>query len=207
MKGLFITFEGGEGAGKSTMIERARDYFAANGREVTLTREPGGTRLAEKIRKMILGPEHGNLCAEAELLLMFAARAQHLHELIRPGLAQGHVVLCDRFTDASWAYQGGGRGQAQPFIAALEQGVHGDLQPDITLLLDLPVEVGMKRMANRGKTDRIEQESKDFFERVRAAYLQRAKNDPKRFRVIDAAQDMPSVWGQIEQVLAGLISK
>jgi dTMP kinase len=207
MKGLFITFEGGEGAGKSTMIERARDYFVSNGREVTLTREPGGTRLAEKIREMILGPEHGNLCAEAELLLVFAARAQHLHELIRPSLAQGHVVLCDRFTDASWAYQGGGRGQDAAFIAALEQGVHGDLQPDITLLLDLPVEVGMKRMANRGKTDRIEQESMNFFERVRTAYLQRAKNDPERFRVIDAAQDMPSVWEQIEHTLSGLISK
>jgi len=201
MKGLFITFEGGEGAGKSTMIERASSWFRSAGREVILTREPGGTRLAEKVRELVLGPEHEELSAEAELLLVFAARAQHLAELIRPSLARGCVVLCDRFTDASWAYQGGGRGQPAAFISALEQGVHGDLQPDLTLLLDLPVTTGLKRMADRGATDRIEQESIEFFERVRAVYLERAQKFPERFRVVDASQDIETVWSSIEETL------
>lgn len=201
MKGLFITFEGGEGAGKSTMIERACSWFESAGREVVLTREPGGTRLAEKIREMVLGPEHEELCAEAELLLVFAARAQHLAELIRPSLARGCVVLCDRFTDASWAYQGGGRGQPSEFISALEQGVHGDLQPDLTLLLDLPVSTGLQRMADRGAIDRIEQESIEFFERVRAAYLLRAQQFPGRFRMVDASRDIETVWTSIESYL------
>jgi dTMP kinase len=201
VKGLFITFEGGEGAGKSTMIERAKCLFESAGREVILTREPGGTRLAEKIRELVLGPEHDELCAEAELLLVFAARAQHLSELIRPSLDRGCVVLCDRFTDASWAYQGGGRGQSSAFIAALEQAVHGDLQPDITLLLDLPVSTGLQRMADRGAIDRIEQESIEFFERVRAVYLQRAREFPERFRLVDASQDIKTVWANIEDIL------
>jgi len=204
VKGLFITFEGGEGAGKSTMIDRAREYFQAQGREVILTREPGGTRLAERIRQLVLGKEFPELCAEAELLLVFAARAQHLFELIRPALDNACVVLCDRFTDASWAYQGGGRGQPAVFIAALEQAVHGDLQPDLTLLLDLPVETGLQRMLARGEVDRIEQESLLFFERVRAAYLQRAKQFPQRFRLINAEQDMESVWAEIRRALLEL---
>ncbi|MDZ4730494.1 MAG: dTMP kinase [Xanthomonadales bacterium] len=201
MKGLFITFEGGEGAGKSTMIEKAREFFGAQGREVLLTREPGGTRLAERIRELVLGQEFSELCAETELLLVFAARAQHLAELIRPALNQGKVVLCDRFTDASWAYQGGGRGQPAEFIALLEQAVHGELQPDLTLLLDLPVTTGLTRMSTRDEIDRIEQESSDFFERVRAAYLQRAQQFPQRFRIIDAAQAKTAVWADIQRVL------
>lgn len=201
MKGLFITFEGGEGAGKSTMIEKACDYFQAQGRAVLLTREPGGTPLAEEIRELILGKKFPELCAKTELLLVFAARAQHLHELIIPALEQGKVVLCDRFTDASWAYQGGGRGQPAEFIAMLEQGVQGPLQPDLTLLLDLPVAVGLQRMASRGEADRIEQESLDFFERVRAAYLQRAQQFPRRFRVIDASRDVAGVWADIRHAL------
>ena len=204
MKGWFITFEGGEGAGKSTMIQRADEYFRAQGREVILTREPGGTRLSETIRQLVLGKEYPELRAEAELLLVFAARAQHLGELIRPALANGCVVLCDRFTDASWAYQGGGRGQSATFIAALEQAVHGDLQPDLTLLLDLPVESGLQRMTSRGKIDRIEQESLAFFERVRAVYLDRARQFPERFRLINAARDIDSVWVDIKQELAGI---
>lgn len=201
MSGLFVTFEGGEGAGKSTMIARAEQYFRSQGRQVIMTREPGGTRLAERIRELVLGPEHSELSAPSELLLVFAARAQHLSELIRPALQQGKVVLCDRFTDASWAYQGGGRGQPAEFIAALEQGVHGDLQPDLTLLLDLPVDEGLKRMQARGEADRIEQESVDFFERVRAAYLQRTRQFPKRMVVVDASQDIETVWADIRNVL------
>jgi dTMP kinase len=204
MKGWFITFEGGEGAGKSTMIERARDHFQSLGREVVLTREPGGTPLAERIRTLVLGKEFPELCAAAELLLVFAARAQHLDELIRPALKQGKVVLCDRFTDASWAYQGGGRGQPAEFITALEQSVHGDLQPDLTLLLDVPVAVGLKRMLARGEIDRIEQESVEFFDRVRAVYLQRAGEFPDRFRVVDAERGIAEVWGAVEQALKRL---
>lgn len=204
MKGLFITFEGGEGAGKSTMIQKACAYFQAHSRAVVLTREPGGTRLSETIRKLVLGKEYPELCAEAELLLVFAARAQHLTELIRPALDKGCVVLCDRFTDATWAYQGGGRGQSAQFIAALEQAVHGDLQPDLTLLLDLPVESGLQRMASRGDIDRIEEESLVFFERVRAAYLSRARQFPERFRLINADQEIDSVWAEVRQSLAGM---
>lgn len=206
MKGLFITFEGGEGAGKSTMIERARDYFQARGREVLLTREPGGTRLSERIRELVLGQEFPELCAEAELLLVFAARAQHITEVLRPALLQGKVVLCDRFTDASWAYQGGGRGQSAEFIAMLEKTVQVELQPDLTLLLDLPVATGLERMLARGEIDRIEQESLGFFERVRTAYLQRAEQFPQRFRVIDASQGITAVWDEIERNLENSIS-
>lgn len=201
MKGLFITFEGGEGAGKSTMIARAADYFRQRNREVVLTREPGGTPLAEQIRELVLGPEHDQLAPAAELLLVFAARAQHLAEKIRPALQQGKVVLCDRFTDASWAYQGGGRGQPSGFIAALEQGVHGDLQPDLTLLLDLPVQQGLQRMQARGEADRIEQESSAFFERVRAMYLQRAQAFPQRIVTLDASADLETVWAAIRREL------
>jgi dTMP kinase len=204
MKGTFITFEGGEGAGKSTMIGKACSWFEQRGRQVLLTREPGGTPLAERIRELVLGKEFPELCAEAELLLVFAARAQHLHERVRPALAEGKVVLCDRFTDASWAYQGGGRGQPNAFLAALEQGVHADLQPDLTLLLDVPVDVGLQRMLARGEIDRIEQESKDFFERVRSVYLLRAREFPERFRVIDAQQDVAAVWAEVELALQGL---
>lgn len=201
MSGVFITFEGGEGAGKSTMIARAVDYFSSKGREVVLTREPGGTPVAEKIREMVLGQLHNELTGTAELLLVFAARAQHLAELIRPALRQGKVVICDRFTDSSWAYQGGGRGQAAEFIAALEQGVHGDLQPDLTLLLDLPVDAGLQRMQARGEADRIELESMEFFERVRDAYLERLRQFPERMVRIDASQDLESVWADIQRVL------
>jgi len=204
VKGLFITFEGGEGAGKSTMIQKASEYFLEQGREVILTREPGGTRLSEIIRKLVLDKEYPELCAEAELLLVFAARAQHVSELIRPALDKNVVVLCDRFIDASWAYQGGGRGQPAEFIAVLEQAVHGDLQPDLTLLLDLPVESGLQRMSARGEIDRIEQESLAFFERVRATYLSRAQQFPGRFRLINAAQEIDSVWADVKQALAGV---
>lgn len=201
MRGRFITVEGGEGAGKSTMIHRVRQWLVDHGHKVITTREPGGTELAEKIRDIVLGAEHTALCPTAELLLVFASRAQHLHELIRPALASGATVLCDRFTDASWAYQGGGRGLSADLIATLENAVHGDLQPDLTILLDLPAAAGLRRISNRGEPDRIEQESLAFFERVRQAYLARATAMPGRFAVIDASVDEAAVWQQLERTL------
>ena len=202
MKGLFITVEGGEGAGKSTQMQRIASWLSQRGRAVIQTREPGGTRLAETLRSILLDRENDGLSGLAELLLMFASRAQHLEELIRPTLARGDTVLCDRFTDATWAYQGGGRGLPGEQIAALEALVHGDLQPDLTLLLDLPAEEGLRRAAERGESDRFESESLLFFERVRSSYLERAGSQPKRFAVIDAAPDVDTVWREIETVLA-----
>jgi dTMP kinase len=193
--------EGGEGAGKSTMMDRVADWLENAGHRVIRTREPGGTELAEKLREILLDRNNISLSGRAELLLMFAARAQHLEELIRPALVRGDWVLCDRFTDATWAYQGGGRGLPRDEIGSLETLVHGDLQPDLTLLLDLPVELGMKRAARRSQADRFEQESTLFFERVRNAYLERAEAAPERFAVIDAASNMEEVWSQIKSVL------
>ncbi|MEE4217517.1 MAG: dTMP kinase [Xanthomonadales bacterium] len=201
MKGLFITVEGGEGAGKSTQMERIAAWLAAQGRNVVRTREPGGTQLAESLRDILLDKRNTGLSSLAELLLMFASRAQHLDELIRPALQRGDIVLCDRFTDATWAYQGGGRGLPSSDIATLEQLVHGDLQPDLTLLLDLPVEQGMGRAARRGESDRFEREPSPFFERVRSGYLARAGAEPGRFAVIDATGDVDAVWKQIHEVL------
>jgi len=202
MSGLFITVEGGEGAGKSTQIARMAAWLEEQGHTVVLTREPGGTRLAERLREQLLDRQNEDLGALTELLLMFAARAQHLHELIRPALARGETVVCDRFTDATWAYQGGGRGLPDGAISTLEQLVHGDLQPHLTLLLDLPVKEGLRRAALRSESDRFESESVEFFERVRAAYLGRAHGDPERFAVIDAARAVDDVWQQVERVLA-----
>jgi len=201
MRGRFITMEGGEGAGKSTMMDRVADWLENAGHRVIRTREPGGTDLAEKLREILLDRNNISLSGRAELLLMFAARAQHLEELIRPALVRGDWVLCDRFTDATWAYQGGGRGLPRDEIGSLETLVHGDLQPDLTLLLDLPVELGMKRAARRSQADRFEQESTLFFERVRNAYLERAEAAPERFAIINAASNMEEVWSQIKSVL------
>ena len=201
MQGTFITIEGGEGAGKSTQMERVAAWLEQQGRRVICTREPGGTRLAETLREILLDRQNDSLSSLAELLLMFASRAQHLEELIRPALERGDTVLCDRFTDATWAYQGGGRGLPPEQIAALEHLVHGDLQPDLTLLLDLPVETGLQRAAKRSESDRFESESIAFFERVRTAYLERATDEPGRFAVIDAARDPDSVWAQIRDEL------
>jgi dTMP kinase len=193
--------EGGEGAGKSTMMARMADWLQAKGHRVVTTREPGGTALAEAIRAILLDDKNQALCSKAELLIMFASRAQHLDELIRPALDRGDTVLCDRFTDATWAYQGGGRQLPARLIASLEQMVHGDLQPDLTFLLDLPVEVGLERASRRGAADRFEQETLLFFERVRQAYLDRAAVHSGRFAVIDAALEPERVWSQIEAVL------
>jgi dTMP kinase len=203
--GYFITLEGGEGAGKSTMIERIEAWLREGDHDVVSTREPGGTPLAEQIRRLVLDAsiENGDdTPAElTELLLMFASRAQHLARVIRPALAAGRTVLCDRFTDATWAYQGGGRGLSEKSIAALEELVHGDLQPDLTLLLDLDVEHGLERASKRSDPDWFERERVEFFDRVRAAYLKRAGSAPARFAVIDASGDESEVWDQIESAL------
>jgi dTMP kinase len=193
--------EGGEGAGKSTMMERVAEWLERSGHLVIRTREPGGTELAEKLRDILLDRTNLLLSGKAELLLMFAARAQHLDELIRPALARGDWVLCDRFTDATWAYQGGGRGLPLEDIEALETLVHGDLQPDLTLLLDLPVELGLLRASRRSEADRFEQESFEFFQQVRNAYLERAAAAPERFAVIDASKGVEEVWSQIHLAL------
>lgn len=200
-RGIFITVEGGEGAGKTTMMDRMARWLGDHGHGVVRTREPGGTELAEKLRDILLDKNSTGLSDQAELLLMFASRAQHLAEVIRPALQRGQTVLCDRFTDATWAYQGGGRNLPAEDIAALERLVHGDLQPDLTVLLDLPVEQGLKRASDRGESDRFEEESRGFFERVRAAYLRRAADAPDRFAVIDASLAEEQVWSQIEQLL------
>nr|WP_215730852.1 dTMP kinase [Pseudomonas lalucatii] len=198
---MFITLEGPEGAGKSTN----RDYLAARLREcgidVLLSREPGGTPLAERVRELLLAPSDEPMAADTELLLVFAARAQHLERVIRPALARGCVVLCDRFTDATYAYQGGGRGLPEARIAVLEDYVQGDLRPDLTLVFDLPVEVGLARAAARGRLDRFEQEGRAFFEAVRQTYLRRAESQPQRYRILDAAQPL----NQVQQALDALL--
>lgn len=201
MPGKFITVEGTEGVGKSSNMEFIENYLGAKGIELVVTREPGGTALSEKIRDMLLDAKQDAMSDDTELLMMFAARAQHLNELIIPALKKGQWVLCDRFTDASYAYQGGGRGIAESRIAQLEQWVQGDLRPDITLLLDLPVDVGLKRANSRSEPDRFEQEKHNFFEKVRACYLERAKRYPERFRVIDAQPPLEEVQSQIKLVL------
>lgn len=204
-RGWFITLEGGEGAGKSTMMSRMESWLQAAGHEVVTTREPGGTPLAEEIRKLVLdAPEGEGTDAPAELtelLLMFAARAQHLERLIRPALAAGTTVLCDRFTDATWAYQGAGRGLPPSWIGALEELVHGDLQPDLTVLLDLDAELGLRRAARRSDPDWFERENIEFFERVRESYLDRASRFPERFAIVDASADEETVWKRVESVM------
>ena len=200
--GRFITVEGGEGAGKTTQIAFIYDYLQRTGLTVALTREPGGTALGEELRALLLGHRHKGMALATETLLMFAARAEHLERVIRPALAAGHWVLCDRFTDASYAYQGGGRGLALEQIAILEDWVQGDLQPDLTLLFDVPVEMGLERAARRSTADRFEQEEKAFFERVRTAYLQRARQHPDRYRRVDAARPIEQVRAEVEILLA-----
>jgi len=190
--GKLVTLEGGEGAGKSTVLEAVRARLAGHGIDVVVTREPGGTPFGEAVRALVLDPARGNLCAESELLLMFAARAQLVREVVQPALAAGRWVLSDRFTDASFAYQGGGRGQPEARIAELEAWA-ALLKPDLTLLLDLPVAEGLARAGARGEADRIEREAEDFFERVRSAYRARAVAEPGRFRVIDASRPVDVV--------------
>ncbi|SDU26269.1 dTMP kinase [Geopseudomonas guangdongensis] len=207
MSGLFITLEGPEGAGKSTNRDYLAERLRAAGCDLLLTREPGGTPLAERIRELLLAPSAEPMAADTELLLVFAARAQHLAQVIRPALAAGKVVLCDRFTDATYAYQGGGRGLAAERIAVLEQFVQGELRPDLTLVFDLPVEVGLARAAARGRLDRFEQEAQDFFEAVRQTYLARARLAPQRYRLLDAAQPLAAVQAQLDRLLPELLER
>ena len=202
--GLFITLEGPEGAGKSTNRDYLAELRGATGREVVLTREPGGTPLAERIREILLAPAAEPMAVDTELLLMFAARAQHLAQVIRPALARGALVLCDRFVDATYAYQGGGRGVPVERIATLEAFVLGDLQPDLTLVFDLPVEIGLARAARRGALDRFEQEQRAFFEAVRQTYLDRAQVVPARYRLIDASRSLAEVQADLRALVATL---
>ena len=195
MNGRLITLEGGEGAGKSTVLAGLRERLEALGLDVVVTREPGGTAFGEAVRALVLDPARAGICAESELLLMFAARAQLVHELVQPALAAGRWVLSDRYTDASYAYQGGGRGQPAERIAALEAWA-APVRADLTLLLDLPVADGLARAGSRGDADRIERENHDFFERVRAVYRVRAAAEPARFRVIDAGRPLDDVRAQ-----------
>lgn len=205
-RGKFVTIEGGEGVGKSTQIGALRDWLSERGFEVILTREPGGTPRAEKIRALLLEPSEEAMPPACELLLVFAARAAHVENVIKPALARGAWVLCDRFIDATYAYQGGGRGFDRTFIATLEEAVLGSLRPDLTILLDAPVEVGAARArarnAQRGGADRFELEQQAFFERVRAVYLQRARAEPERIAVIDAAGSIESVAQTIRETVA-----
>lgn len=190
-----VTLEGGEGAGKSTVLAALRDTLQATGAEVVCTREPGGTPLAEQIRGLLLDTHHEPPAPVTELLLMFAGRAQHVREVLLPALKRGAWVVSDRFTDASYAYQGAGRGGDDGFIAELEHRAVG-IAPGLTLLLDVPVDIGLQRARGRGATDRIESEREEFFERVRAGYLARASAEPKRFRVVDATQSIGAVAAQ-----------
>ncbi len=207
-RGRFITFEGIEGVGKSTQVQLAAQWLRAQGVDVVTTREPGGTPLAEEIRELVLNARTEKLPAQAELLLMFAARSVHLEALIKPALQSGRWVLCDRFTDATFAYQGAGRGVSMDRIAELERLVQGGLQPDLTLLLDMPAAQGMQRVQRRGnELDRFESERVEFFERVRQGYLQRARADAARFRILNAAAPLQQVQAGVSAALELLRSK
>jgi dTMP kinase len=203
-RGRFITLEGGEGVGKTTNIAFIRQFLEQRGLEVCVTREPGGTPLAEQIRALLLTRAQEPLCTQAELLLVFAARAQHVQQVILPALQRGAWVVCDRFIDATYAYQGGGRGMELQWIAGLEQIVLDRLRPDLTLLLDAPVELGMQRAQKRGALDRFESEQRAFFERVRQHYLLRATQEPQRFCVLDARQTLDDVQQAIAEALERL---
>lgn len=204
-RGKFITIEGGEGVGKSTQIVALRDLLAAHGIEVVFTREPGGTRRAERIRELLLETSDEAMPGICELLLMFAARSTHIENVIRPALDRGAWVVCDRFTDATYAYQGGGRGMPREQIAALEKLVQRDLKPDLTLLLDAPLDISSARASARnaaaGSSDRFEREQREFFERVRAEYLNRASAEPNRFVLIDAAASVDVVTQSVRHAL------
>ncbi len=201
MKGSFLTVVGIEGVGKTTNIDFIHQQLLSAGKEVVLTREPGGTPLGEAVRGLLLDPAYTGMDSTCELQLMFAARAEHLAKVVWPALEQGQWVLCDRFTDATYAYQGGGRGIDSSVIAKLETLVQGDFRPDLTLLLDVPVEIGLARASERGAMDRFEQEKVSFFERVRRNYLEMAENDPGRYRVVDASLPLDEVQKQIAAIL------
>lgn len=199
--GKFITIEGVEGVGKTTNIAFIKTWLEQQGIDYVATREPGGTPLAEDIREILLSPRDELVNEDTELLMMFAARAQHLAEVILPALNRGQWVLCDRFTDATYAYQGGGRGVSMEKITVLENLVQGELRPDLTFLLDLPVALGLDRAKSRSQPDRFEREKLNFFEKVRACYLDRVKATPDRYRIIDASQTLDKVQSDLTVAL------
>lgn len=201
MRGKFITIEGTEGVGKTTNIEFIKQWLTHQSIPFVNTREPGGTPLAEEIRQVLLSNRDEAVCSKAELLMMFAGRAQHIDQLIEPQLAAGKWVLCDRFTDATYAYQGAGREMGNDLIASLETMVQGEMRPDLTLILDIPVKQGLERAGQRSEPDRFELEQTDFFNRVRTAYLTMAADQPQRYRVIDASLSLKEVQKQIANVL------
>ena len=195
----FITFEGVDGAGKSTHLSWFAEALRQRGQDVVVTREPGGTALGEQLREILL---HQTMGMDTEALLMFAARAEHIEQVISPALLAGKVVISDRFSDASFAYQGSGRGMDWEKLKQLEAWVHNDLQPDLTLFFDVPVDVARLRLASNATPDRFEQEHGDFFERVRAGYHRRVQENPQRYAVIDAAQPLEKVTAQLGAILA-----
>jgi dTMP kinase len=204
-RGRFITLEGAEGVGKSTQMQALQAFLESRGVPLLVTREPGGTPVAELIRELLLSRDHPPMHPDTELLLVFAARAEHLRTRILPALEAGTWVLCDRFTDATYAYQGGGRGLDPARIAVLEDWVQGPVRPDLTLLLDVDVRTGLARARNRGEADRFEQEAVDFFERVRATYLELARSAPQRYAVIDAGQPLEAVTRDLQAALESLL--
>jgi len=204
-EGKFITLEGGEGVGKSTNLNFVKLLLESRGLTVVTTREPGGTVLAENIRGILLENQQETVSETAELLMMFAARAQHILHVIKPALEKGHWVLCDRFTDSTYAYQGGGRGIDVSMIEWLENNVQQGIKPDLTLLLDAPIAIGMERANKRAALDRFELEKQQFFEKVRATFLQRAKNNPQDIKTINAAQSLDKVQQEIALVVKALL--
>ncbi len=206
-RGKFITVEGIEGAGKSSNLEFIKHLLESAGKEVLYTREPGGTPLGEEVRDLLLGHKHTGMADDTELLLMFAARAEHLEQKIIPALEAGIWVLCDRFTDASYAYQGGGRGITKERIRDLEHWTQGSLRPDLTILLDLAVEIGLERAGKRSDPDRFEKEQQQFFESVRQTYLQIAWDEAGRVKVVDASNPLYEVQARISDVIQGFIGQ
>ena len=206
-RGKFITLEGCEGVGKSTNLSFIENYLREQGIDTLVTREPGGTPLAEQIRHLVLDKREEPVDAMAELLLIFAARAQHLNTVILPALNTGRWVLCDRFTDATYAYQGTGRNLSFETVSQLETLVQGTLRPDLTILLDIDVEVGLRRAGERGELDRFESEPRIFFEQVRAAYLQRARKEPQRFAIVNAEPPLATVQNAILEHLINMVNE
>ena len=207
-KGLFITIEGVEGGGKTTnipFIQQTLEALQSDGQDIVLTREPGGTKIGEAIRSILLSPDLPTMHSDTELLLMFAARSEHVRTVIEPALNKGQWVICDRFTDASYAYQGGGRGVGLSRIAELETFVQGSLRPDFTILFDLDAETGLGRARQRAELDRFEQEDINFFNRIRSQYLKMADAEPKRYRIIQANQPLEAVQQQLSAVLSEMI--
>lgn len=207
MNGKFISIEGIEGAGKSTQLAFLESYLKQQGKNVVITREPGGTKLGEQIRELLLVPREDGMAVDTELLLMFAARAEHIEQVIKPAIQRGDWVISDRFVDATFAYQGGGRGIVENRIEEISAWTLNGLQTDITFLFDLPVEIGQERVVKRnGDIDRFEQEKADFFQKIRSSYLQRAQHEPNRIRVIDASKSINDIQTQLSTTLATLLT-